>query len=674
MRCPLRSPCGRPLPASIVILHTLCLLAPVAAQPTPMILKQQRAFHDAADRAAPAVVRIQPIGGLDQVAGEVVTAGPTTGVIVSPEGHIVSSAYGVVQSPSSIVVTLADGTRTTARQVATDHSRKIVLFKIDASAPLPVAVAVPRDECRTGQWAIAIGRAATGDNVSRSIGIISAVNRKHGRAIQTDAKISPLNYGGPLIDLSGRTFGILVPMSPEGDSESAGDKWYDSGIGFAIPLADIEQRLPQLRAGHDLYRGKLGVGLPAAAPHTTQPMVVSVHPGSPAAQAGLEKGDTILTIDGVAVTTTTELRFELVPRDAGETIEIGFRRGDEESVTTATLVSELPDFQPGFVGLLLERNALAATEQNPESDAEPTSGAIIRHVYDGSPAAAAGVVAGDRLLSIDEIRIDDREAALAAVLGIAAGQTVELAWEHDGNAASSEVQTTRHPREPPLEFAAAAPPRTDYEGDRPETGEVEFELTEFPHKCLGYVPTSYRPDVPAPVLVWLHDTIDVDLPRLVNDFKPLCEQFGVILVVPRSENDRRWDATESEYVVKLLRQVATQYEVDPDRVVLGGQGAGGVLAFRIADLLPAQVRAVIAVQAAPARTMEPLSASPGRRLDLLFAVAEKARSTVRIKRIAADLLQAGIPVALLELEADQTTLSIAERTFIARWIDTLDRL
>src|SRR5256885_2038084 len=70
---------------------------------------------------------------------------------------------------------------------------------------------------------------------SVSVGIVSALGRMYGKAVQTDAKVSPVNYGGPLVGIDGRVQGVLVPASPRGDSDAAGVEWYDSGIGFAIP-------------------------------------------------------------------------------------------------------------------------------------------------------------------------------------------------------------------------------------------------------------------------------------------------------------------------------------------------------------------------------------------------------------------------------------------------------
>ena len=94
---------------------------------------------------------------------------------------------------------------------------------------------------RVGQWAIAVGRTFESDRTNMAVGILSALDRIWGKAIQTDAAVSPNNYGGPLVDIQGRVLGVLVPLSPEATDEVAGVDWYDSGIGFAIPAEHIER-------------------------------------------------------------------------------------------------------------------------------------------------------------------------------------------------------------------------------------------------------------------------------------------------------------------------------------------------------------------------------------------------------------------------------------------------
>ena len=87
-----------------------------------------------------------------------------------------------------------------------------------------------------------------------------------GKALQTDAPVSPNNYGGPLVDIRGRVMGILVPLSPQSADEIAGVEWYDSGIGFAVPLEGDRTSPSQAPKGEDLYTGVAGVFMQSQEP------------------------------------------------------------------------------------------------------------------------------------------------------------------------------------------------------------------------------------------------------------------------------------------------------------------------------------------------------------------------------------------------------------------------
>ena len=167
------------------------------------------------------MLRIETIGGLEQVERVLVGTGATTGLAVSTDGYIISSAFNFIQQPSSILVTLPSGKRATAQIVARDRSRMLVLLKVAGDEPLVVPEAVPRDQMSVGQWTIAVGRTFEQNQPNVSVGILSATSRIWGKAIQTDAKISPGNYGGPLIDIRGRVLGVLVPLSPQQQDEVA---------------------------------------------------------------------------------------------------------------------------------------------------------------------------------------------------------------------------------------------------------------------------------------------------------------------------------------------------------------------------------------------------------------------------------------------------------------------
>ena len=159
---------------------------------------------------------------------------------------------------------------------------------------------------------------------------LSATNRIWSTAIQTDAKISPANYGGPLIDIQGRVLGVLVPLSPQKQGgEVAGAEWYDSGIGFAVPLIDIFERLPALKLGKDLYPGVMGISLKPGDPYSL-PGGAGRGPGRLSAyKSGLRPGDTIVELDSDANRPPIAAQACSGPAYAGDKVHIVYTRGKE---------------------------------------------------------------------------------------------------------------------------------------------------------------------------------------------------------------------------------------------------------------------------------------------------------------------------------------------------------
>ena len=156
--------------ALATVLFSACLGQTRAADDRDTL--EQRAFRAAVDRVAPAVVRIETVGGGDQVGRVEFGSGATTGLVIDSEGYIVSSAVNFLNTPDSILVRLPDGLRKPARLVATDHNRMLVLLKIETDEPLPVPETVPDGEVRVGQWAIAVGRTFDLKRPNMSVGII----------------------------------------------------------------------------------------------------------------------------------------------------------------------------------------------------------------------------------------------------------------------------------------------------------------------------------------------------------------------------------------------------------------------------------------------------------------------------------------------------------------------
>lgn len=346
------------------VLVALFLVAPIAASAQDSLLKlEEQAFKAAAAEVADSIVQLQPFGGLDRVGETLTGTGPTSGLIVSDDGYIISSAFSFAAKPAAVVAKLPDGRQLDATIVATDYSRMLTLLKIDAT-DLPVSEPAPVDEAKVGQWTLAIGKVFDPKTPNTSAGVLSAKDRIWGKALQTDAKTSPFNYGGPLVDIQGRVMGVIVPLSMTSDEVMAGAEWYDSGIGFAVPYEQVMASFERLRSGEDLYRGTLGVTTTKPGAMFATPIVADIRKDSPAAKAGIEAADVIIKVGDRAVARQAEVLQALGPKYAGDSVDITVRRGSEEKTLTVTLA------KPADPSISPERNPI----QQPGDD-QPEPGA-----------------------------------------------------------------------------------------------------------------------------------------------------------------------------------------------------------------------------------------------------------------------------------------------------------
>lgn len=323
--------------------------APDAEAKKKVVLGQllsPKAFRVSAKKVLPSLVTIEAFGGVASGQGRIggikgQGEGPTTGLVVSADGYVVTSTFNFIKKPPIITVIFRDGTRHVAQLVGRDDTRKICLLKVNNDEDLPVPEFVPRSELRVGQWAISIGIGYGDSDPALSAGIISATSRISGRAVQTDANISPANYGGPLIDIDGRVIGICVPLNPGAQKAGAGVEWYDSGIGFAVPLHGAEKLLASLKAGKTIKPGFLGVQVkPADAKNGTGVVIEKVQPKSAAETAELKKGDQIIAVNGEEIIDAAHLKVAVARHIAGETIAIDIKRGDMEMKVEVTLAGQ----------------------------------------------------------------------------------------------------------------------------------------------------------------------------------------------------------------------------------------------------------------------------------------------------------------------------------------------
>jgi len=250
--------------------------------------------------------------------------GPTTGIIYSADGYVVTSSFNFVRDPQLINVTLPDGRRLAADLVARDQVRKLALLKVDARG-LDVPVWATRDQITVGQWAVALGLGFGGERPAVSVGIISAVGRMSGNAIQSDARISPVNYGGPLVDVEGRILGVCVPMAQR-PGELAGVEMYDSGVGFAVPGWRVDEIIADLKQGVSFYRGWLGINVNVRRQDGV--FIENIADPSPLRSAGGLPGDQIVEAAGQPVLHFGHLVQALYMLPAGRTVHLVLQRGD----------------------------------------------------------------------------------------------------------------------------------------------------------------------------------------------------------------------------------------------------------------------------------------------------------------------------------------------------------
>ncbi|MEM7316047.1 MAG: PDZ domain-containing protein [Planctomycetota bacterium] len=404
-----------------IILVEVLGLPFAAAQPNDISILEEQAMQAAVARVADSVVKIETVGGLEKVGSVLIGTGPTTGLVVDADGYIISSTYNFIQKPTSILVTLSNGKKAAAEIVTRDNSRKLVLLKVNTDKKLKVPTAVPADEVEIGQWAIAVGRTFGGDFPNLSVGIISAKNRIWGRALQADSKISPANYGGPLVDIRGRVFGVLAPQSPQNGSDAGGAEWYDSGIGFAIPLEDVFAVLERLKAGEELYRGLLGISLKGKNDMSDAPIIAAAPAGTPAAKAGIKNGDQVVSVNGTAVQTQSQLKMALGRFYAGDEIALRLKRGDEQIDTKATLTDKVEPYQLPCLGILPMRTA-----------AENAAGVKVRYVYPDSSADKAGIKVGDTLQKLNKEELATAEAWRESLAAIDLEEAIKVELDRDG--------------------------------------------------------------------------------------------------------------------------------------------------------------------------------------------------------------------------------------------------
>jgi putative serine protease PepD len=266
-----------------------------------------------------------------------------TGVVLSSNGEILTNAH-VVEGADIVRVRFAGETEPRqATVLASDKGNDLALLKIDATNLRAATFAQP-DTVRIGDAVVAIGYALDLDGgPTVTMGIVSALSRTIvtesgalNRLIQTDAAISSGNSGGPLVNLRAEVVGINTAVA-RSDSGSAANN-----VGFAISVEEILRVVDQLRAqsaGAVRQEGYLGVGVTKRDDGGQGATITNVQPDSPAAAAGIQEGDIVLSVDGEPIDGQAGLVAVIRDADPGQVVEIVLLRNGERVTVSATLAA-----------------------------------------------------------------------------------------------------------------------------------------------------------------------------------------------------------------------------------------------------------------------------------------------------------------------------------------------
>ncbi len=272
---------------------------------------------------------------VDIVASSRRESGEGTGIIISPDGYILTNAHVVSGATRVSVATPASSKALTATVVGADEAHDVALLKIDDASGLPAAELGRSADVKVGEDVVAIGNALglRGDpTVTR--GIVSALNRTVENLtgmIQTDAAINPGNSGGPLVNSAGQVIGINTAVAADGAQN----------IGFAIPIDKAKALAERLKTGQGpAPTAFLGVSTTETSDGSAGALVVSLVSGGPADKAGISVGDLIVTFDGKPVAGADTLSGLVQGRQPGDTVRVVIERDGSSRTVSVTLATK----------------------------------------------------------------------------------------------------------------------------------------------------------------------------------------------------------------------------------------------------------------------------------------------------------------------------------------------
>lgn len=338
-----------------------------------------------------------------------------SGFIISEDGYILTNNH-VVGDADKITVKLNNGKTVEAKLIGTDPRSEVAVIKIDEKN-LPYLKEGSSSDLEIGEWVIAIGN-PFGLAETVTVGIVSAKGRSGMKIadyedfIQTDAAINPGNSGGPLLNIDGEVIGINTAIM----SQSGGYM----GIGFAIPIDMAMAIKDQLVDKGRVTRGFLGVRLNPeygddmaesfGMKRTTGALVAEVMEDTPAAEAGLQSGDIILEINGVAIEDNNALLNRVAFLVPGTEVKIKIFR-DGKEIQQKLIIGTYPGDSEAAVETesFLEKLGFSVSDLTADIASQLgyrfDEGVVITEVRPGSMAESAGLEAGNLILGINRVPV-----------------------------------------------------------------------------------------------------------------------------------------------------------------------------------------------------------------------------------------------------------------------------
>lgn len=362
-----------------------------------------------------------------------------SGVIINPDGYIITNNH-VVDGASDIEVFTKDKKKFRAKVVGTDAQTDVAVLKIEAT-DLPTLTLGDSSNLKVGDIVFAVGD-PFGVGETATMGIVSATGRAFGGNIehyedfiQTDAAINPGNSGGALLDLHGDLIGINTAIIT-GDGGSG-----NAGVGFAIPINMVRNVTEQIVDHGKVVRGHLGVYVQGVDADMAKAfglkqgggaLVADVTPGSPAAKAGIQRGDIILELDGQPVNQPDDLSLKIAELGPGTIVHLKISRNGETRTVDVTLdqltesAEESAPEQPGtsaVQGVQVQNMTPSIARQL--GIPPTTSGVVVTSVDPSSAAAAGDLQEGDVIQEVNRRPVHD-VAQFHRALEVAGHQSVLL--------------------------------------------------------------------------------------------------------------------------------------------------------------------------------------------------------------------------------------------------------